>query len=842
MGVVYKARQKGLDRIVALKMILAGGLASPSELIRFRTEAQAAARLHHPNIVQVHEVGEHDGCPFFSLEYLDGGSLAERIAQAPLPPVQAAQVVQALAEAMDCAHRAGVIHRDLKPANILLSSDGTPKITDFGLAKRLEPDTGHTRTGAVLGTPSYMAPEQAEGMTHAIGPAADIYSLGAVLYDLVTGRPPFRGNSVLETLEQVRTIEPVPPSRLQTGLPRDLETICLKCLQKEPHKRYATAGDMAADLGRFLGGEPIRARPIPGWERAWKWARRRPATAALIVVSVLALTGFGVGGTAWAIEANALRADADRERDFAWDQKKKAEARREEAERERRRAEENEQLAKEKQAEAERERRRAAANFRDRLAAVQQMLTRVGQERLANEPRMDVVRRDLLEKALAFHQRALHAQTEDPELRWEAGQAYIHVADIQEQLGRPERAEEAYKQAVALLSKLAQDFSDRPEFRRDLAAAHANRGLALQAVGRNSDAEQAYKAGETILERLGAQYPKDPQYRWDLAEAQNRRGLQAKERNRLAEAERFFTHAVALFGELAHDFTTVPDYQKDLASARVNLATVLQVLNQPGDAEVQYRLALPPLQKLVAEHNQFREYRQELARALFNLATLYHLTRRFAEAESSYRDAAERFTALSEEFPASPDYRHFLGKCANNYGDLLRVTGRSDDAERQWLDAVDRFSQLGREYPNVPSYRHEQARSLYNLGVLYCDAKKGTEAQKVLTSALDICRRLADAFAAEPEYRQLQAISLGQFAIALTVDGQYKKAVEHFRQAIELLEKLLASHPLLPGGTQDLIRQHDNMAKLLDALGNQPEADKSRERIKELRKQIEKQP
>jgi tetratricopeptide (TPR) repeat protein len=842
MGVVFKARQKGLDRIVALKMILAGGLASASELMRFRTEAQAAARLHHPNIVQVHEVGEHEGCPYFSLEYLDGGSLAEQIAQAPLSPRLAAQVVEALAEAMDCAHRAGIIHRDLKPANVLLAADGTPKITDFGLAKRLEPDMGHTRTGAVLGTPSYMAPEQAEGMTHTIGPAADIYSLGAVLYDLITGRPPFRGNSVLETLEQVRTIEPVPPSRLQTGLPRDLETICLKCLQKDPHKRYATAGDMAADLGRFLVGKPIQARPIPTWERAWKWARRRPATAALIAVSVLAMMGFGVGGTAWAIEANALRADADRERDFAWEQEKKADARREEAERERRRAEENEQLAKEKQAEAERERKRADTNFSAARAAVDEMLTRISQERLANEPRMDVVRRDLLEKALRFHQRFLQVHSENANVRWEAGQAYSRVADIQEQVGRPRKAEEAYGQAVALLEKLSADYPGRPEFRRDLAAAHANRGLVLQAAGRSDQAETVYQEAEKLLQELIVEFPKEPQYKWDLAEGVNRRGLQAKARHALAEATGFFNRAVVLFGELARDFPKVSDYRKDLASARVNLAAVLQALNRVPEAEAEYGRALPALRQLVAEHGEFREYRQELGRALLDYATLLHFAGRLDPAEECYREAVERFTALADEFPMVPDYRSFLGTCANNYGDLLRARGKIADAERLLLQAVDRFGQLARDYPAVPAYRHEQARSLLNLGVLYCDASKGPEASKVLTTAIEICRPLADTHASEPEYRQLQANLLGQLAIASVSEQQHKKAVDYFRQAIEMLEKLIEKHPMLPGGVQDLMRHHDNLAKLLDVLGNQPEANKQRQRIQELRKQMEKQP
>jgi hypothetical protein len=247
------------------------------------------ARLNHPNVVQIYEVGEHDGQPFFSMEYVGGGSLAQRLVSGPMPLAESARLVATLADAVADAHSRGVLHRDLKPANVLLSEGGAPKITDFGLAKRLDLDSGQTPTTAILGTPSYMAPEQAEGKTREVGPAADVWALGAILYELLTGRPPFRGESEIDTLTQVRQREPVAPSRLQPKVPRDLETICLKCLHKEPGKRYATAAELADDLRRYLNGEPIRARRAAWWEVVVKWARRNPGWTGLLAVSAAAL-------------------------------------------------------------------------------------------------------------------------------------------------------------------------------------------------------------------------------------------------------------------------------------------------------------------------------------------------------------------------------------------------------------------------------------------------------------------------------------------------------------------------------------------------------------------------
>jgi eukaryotic-like serine/threonine-protein kinase len=312
MGVVYKARQSKLNRLVALKMILAGEYAGERDIARFRTEAEAVARLQHPNIVQIFEVGEHDGHPYFSLEFVDGGSLAQRLDGTPLPSHQAARLVETLARAMHAAHQAGVVHRDLKPANVLLTADGTPKITDFGLAKKLDSDAGQTQSGAIMGTPSYMAPEQAGGKSNEIGPAADTYALGAILYECLTGRPPFKASTPLDTVLQVVSDEPVPPRQLQSKTPRDLETICLKCLQKAPGKRYTTAADLAEDLRRFQAQEPIQARPVGRLERGVKWAKRRPAVAALLAALMLAALGL-VGGGAWFTNSlqNALGAAKD---------------------------------------------------------------------------------------------------------------------------------------------------------------------------------------------------------------------------------------------------------------------------------------------------------------------------------------------------------------------------------------------------------------------------------------------------------------------------------------------------------------------------------------------------
>lgn len=359
MGVVYKVRQTSLNRVVALKMILTGAHATDAARSRFAAEASVLAGLDHPHVVKVFDFGTHDGNPYLALEFVEGGTLESLLAAGPLTPTAAARLAERIAGAITHTHEAGVIHRDLKPANVLLTGTDNPKVTDFGLARDMASASTLTATGAIVGTPSYMAPEQASGRGGPVGPAADVYALGAILYECLTGRPPFRGATVLDTLDQVKTREPVAVRELQPGVPRDLETICLKCLQKDPEKRYGTARDLTDDLRRFLDGRPIIARPVGLAERGWRWCRRNKVVAGLLVAVFGLLAVVVVGSVFAATVADGRRVRAEQAEDRERTEREKAERAKDREQAEREKAERNEDRAEQQLLFARLERARA---------------------------------------------------------------------------------------------------------------------------------------------------------------------------------------------------------------------------------------------------------------------------------------------------------------------------------------------------------------------------------------------------------------------------------------------------------------------------------------------------
>jgi tetratricopeptide (TPR) repeat protein len=531
MGVVYRARQVLLNRPCVLKMILAGTHAGAEAVVRFLAEAEAVARLQHPNVVEIHHIGVADGLPFFELEYVEGGSLDRRLDGTPWPVRRAGELVEALAQGVAQAHDHGLIHRDLKPGNVLLTADGAPKIADFGLAKALDRESGLTRSDSIVGSPSYMAPEQAAGQAKLVGPLADVYALGAILYELLAGRPPFRGTTVMETLEQVKAAEPVPPRRLVPGLPRDVETIALKCLQKEPLKRYDSAAALAADLRRFLANEPIIARPVPFWERGWRWCRRHPApatlTAALVLVAALGLTAI-----LW------QWSEAVKARDLA-----------------------TRRAAAEAGARLEAESSLALAR-----KAVDASFTKVSESKLMNMPGMRPLRRDLLESALAFYEEFVRRGGEEPSLLAELAATQARIGLIYTDLSEPDKARASLNRAAELYEKT-------------LAVQPHHVGLlkrlsdvcnALAVVEAQRDAQTAIAALEkavAIGERLVAEQPGEPRFRMALSSSLNGIALLTTGDAQLDAFRRSLELRLKLAAEIADD----PDVLHGLSALFNNL-------------------------------------------------------------------------------------------------------------------------------------------------------------------------------------------------------------------------------------------------------------------------------
>jgi tetratricopeptide (TPR) repeat protein len=715
MGLVYQARQCSLGRTVALKMIRDGTVAGAEERLRFRVEAEAVARLQHPNIVQIFEVGERDGQPFLALEYVSGGSLAQHLKGRVWSHAQAAAFIETVARAIHYAHQQGVVHRDLKPANILLASvvrdeeapgnlplttdhgpratDLFPKIADFGLAKIVRDDgPGLTETGRFLGTPSYAAPEQVGGRRERVGPAADVYSVGAILYEMLTGRPPFQGTSVLETLEQVRHDDPLPPSRLDRKVPRDLETICLKCLQKDPARRYATAALLAEDLRRFQDGRPILARPAGMAERFVKLVRRRPAVSAAVAIVVLALLMVAVGGWRSAITEARLR-------------------------------------------------RQAEADLGRALEAVDSMLTRVGAVDLADVPQMEPVRRDLLLKARAFLNTFLAERGDDPTVRFLAAKASSRLGDVQGLLlDAHGDAEHSYRRALVLLREIG---DDSLQARQERARALDHLGVLLTSLERFDEAREYLGESLHIRQALVNQYGNHPDLEKELATSlHDLASVLARIPAEWAEARKTYEQALALQEKLSAAHPEESEFQKDQAHTLNDLGKHLW-MRQAGDADKVFRSAAALQAGLVEKFGDVPTYRRALARTWNNLAGLLAEAGQPAGADGTYRKAVALQRELTRDFPNVPTYRHELAGTLGNLGMVLEDQGLDAEAEQAYHEGLALRQAIKGEFRDRPDFRHQLALVHRNLGSLLSRRHQAEAAETHLRVAVRTLGELA---------------------------------------------------------------------------------------------------
>jgi serine/threonine-protein kinase len=670
MGVVYKARQIGLQRLCALKMILGGAHATPEAATRFLSEAAAIAKLQHPNIVQIYHIGEADGLPFFELEFVPGGSLEKALDGTPWPPEKAAGMAELLALAIGEAHRQGIVHRDLKPGNVLLTREGSPKITDFGLAKALDSESGVTRTESILGSPSYMAPEQAEGRTREASPATDTYALGAILYELITGRPPFRGATLLETIEQVKKAEPVAPSRLVPNVPRDLETICLKCLSKEPERRYLTAAELAEELRNFLDDKPIKARPISRLARAVRWCRRNPRDAVLLGILTLLpfILAFGASFSAYRIS---------RERDRAEEQKGIAEQ-------QKRIAERNEEQAKVNAEEARRAQAEATKQANHALNTIYDVVTKA-EENLRPRAEMGGLRKELLELAMKNLDQIAVDATNSKLADRTMGVALQRMGNFYEQMGNTEKGIEAYRRSLEIFSRLMQIQPEEDWNPFNLAVSYDH-------------------LGET-----GREVEPDPQKLFDLygrAQELRRRLVEDIQRPEPTRFQRKYAMAVSSI-KLAALAMEVGD--PDLA--RIKATEALHVSESLGQD-------LPPETNAKDRRPKELQQRLVLASSYYFLARANQRLGNEVEARTRFQQSVDQLEPITRADPTNAYTQQELGRVYDAIGEMELELGRIPQSIEKHQAARSIFQELSDKDKGNPEYRWYLANAVYHLAAV----------------------------------------------------------------------------------------------------------------------------
>jgi serine/threonine protein kinase len=782
MGVVFRARQKSLNRRVALKMLLAGPLASADDVGRFRTEAEAAAGLAHPHIVPIHEVGSHGGFPYLSMQLLEGGSLAQAVGRPPwlvegrASARRVARLLVDLAGAVHHAHQHGILHRDLKPANILLDASGKAHVSDFGLAKRdraLSRDQatviagavacgptppGPTHTGAILGTPAYMAPEQASGERGAVTVRTDVYGLGAILYEMLTGQAPFRGPTPVETMRLVMEREPVAPSKLNIWVDRDLETICLKCLHKQPGRRYAGADELARDLERYLNGEPIQARPVGSLERAWRWCQRRPAVAALTLALLMTLTtAVSVFAVLW------FRAERHADR---------AERALRDAEQRRVALEEAQKRAEEKRVEAVNARADADASFRLAHSAAVDFSGRILDD-LKRSPGLQPLEKKVLETTLAYLQQFVEQRGHDLALRRELADTHVNIANITAAIGSPRKAEASMAQALAIYRDLHERDPADLALRREVAGTLNNLAVLQSGPQKLATLTEALRTYEAFLHEA----PDDSLLLKGLANTLNNFAVYHGNAGRPREALDYYARAGDIQLALLRRHPDADLVQGSLATTFANLC--VEQSHRPGGVGA----------ALCALHHA-RLLREDLAR----------------------------------RFPRDPNRRADVLGTFHSEGIILSEQGRLDEALPALEQALAGRTKLADENPSVIRFQLEVADTRTHLGILYAKRDDRDAARKEYEQARDVYVRLARRDPDNPLYQKL--LGNAWFDVSCTYGAQKKRPEE--RQALEksreYLEPLVTADPDNTDYRHLLARTLNNLGLVLGRLNRRDDA------------------
>jgi serine/threonine protein kinase/Flp pilus assembly protein TadD len=701
MGIVYEAEQISLGRRVALKVLPLAASLDPRQLLRFHTEAQAAAHLHHPHIVPVHAVGNARGIPYYAMQFIEGDSLAQIIVRLRADAERAsaiesdrldgsatrrrerelcrfvARVGVQTARALEHAHALGVLHRDVKPANLLADETGHVWVTDFGLA-RVQGDAGVTLTGDLVGTIRYMSPEQVLGHRGIVDHRADVYSLGATLYELATLRPVFGGGDRHELLRRVEAEEPVAPRRIDPALPRDLETIILKALAKEPERRYASAHELADDLERFLRDEPIRARRPSTLERAARWGRRHRTAVATVSL------GLALGTVVLAVSTIRI-----------WEEKRKAVL-----------AYHNEEA----------QRYRAQANVELAMQALEHLSLRVAERRSRHDPVFEREDREVLKLALEFYEEFSRQNDAQPRLRWLTALAQGRVAEIHAGLNQPRAAVDAYARAIVLAQRLADQYPRASKFRYLLASCLDRRGILLHAQGRTNDAEAALRASLAIHDAFLLSRTADAEDHRLISMRLTHLAAVLESEGKLDEAQTTYERALALRQEIARVYPRDLELRQELAYSQANLGGLLLVRGQPRPAIALFQQASAIQEALIEQFRDYPAYPRDLARTRYNLGLAYHATQDETRARRETMLAIDIQTRLRKEQRDDYALCEELARSYHSLGVILAQAGEPEKSKKILRLAAELREHACARCGDTPEGRERLANTYHALG------------------------------------------------------------------------------------------------------------------------------